>query len=458
MNNYLKEDGISRQKANWEINNDKRLNQQMTTEEKRRLKEQKETFLDLRRKKLSDLLINEDIMYHKEILDKQETPDDVRRKMEKQLIELKSQRELERQKLVQRLEEKKFFQSADELRKNDSEYFAVSCYYEQENQMLDKLKKREKEKKQEEVYVKLNELDIKKKREKELIQEKEQKEKNQKVLDYLAWQQKQEKEELERINKINEQEKKKLREQWKQDEEMETQEKINRLMQNKAVNEDIKLFNQREEMERNRKAQYEKEHDKKLINDILEKEKALDEIDKIEKQKRKNEFYENRKYLEHVMNQKKEAEIWMDKVAQEEADKQYEKEQRQWMKEEAARIELLKQVYQDRARAILMKKSIAEEEKQQILKEREILDNEIKKYNARVEELKKEDFKRKKTHQDELFYQMKEKDLIQQKQRQQDLYEQRAAQLWEMEYQKKINEQKLLHMQRLAEIKNRNNY
>ena len=72
MNNYLKEDGISRQKANWEINNDKRLNQQMTTEEKRRLKEQKETFLDLRRKKLSDLLINEDIMYHKEILDKQE--------------------------------------------------------------------------------------------------------------------------------------------------------------------------------------------------------------------------------------------------------------------------------------------------------------------------------------------------------------------------------------------------
>ena len=102
MNNYLKEDGISRQKANWEINNDKRLNQQMTTEEKRRLKEQKETFLDLRRKKLSDLLINEDIMYHKEILDKQETPEDVRRKMEKQLIDLKSQRELERQKIVQK--------------------------------------------------------------------------------------------------------------------------------------------------------------------------------------------------------------------------------------------------------------------------------------------------------------------------------------------------------------------
>ena len=53
---------------------------------------------------------------------------------------------------------------------------------------------------------------------------------------------------------------------------------------------------------------------------------------------------------------------------------------------------------------------------------------------------------------------MKEKNMIQERQRQQDLYEQRAAQLWEMEYQKKINEQKMLHMQRLAEIKNRNNY
>ena len=71
--------------------------------------------------------------------------------MEKKLNELKTQRELERQKLVKKLKEKQFYQGADELRKNDSEYFAVSCYYEQENQMLDKLKKREEEKKQEKV-------------------------------------------------------------------------------------------------------------------------------------------------------------------------------------------------------------------------------------------------------------------------------------------------------------------
>ena len=37
------------------------------------------------------------------------------------------------------------------------------------------------------------------------------------------------------------------------------------------------------------------------------------------------------------MNQKKEAEIWMDKIAQEEADKEYYKKQAAWQKEEEKR-------------------------------------------------------------------------------------------------------------------------
>ena len=47
--------------------------------------------------------------------------------------------------------------------------------------------------------------------------------------------------------------------------------------------------------------------DKELINRIIEKEKALDEIDKKEKEKQKLEFSQNKKYLEYIMNQKKEA-------------------------------------------------------------------------------------------------------------------------------------------------------
>ena len=105
--------------------------------------------------------------------------------MEEKLKKLKAEREAERQELVKKLEEKRFFAGADELRKNEAEAFAVSCYLEQENQMLDKLEKREKEKKEEEVYVKLNEFDNLQKLEKEKLDEIKKKEKIKQTYDYL---------------------------------------------------------------------------------------------------------------------------------------------------------------------------------------------------------------------------------------------------------------------------------
>ena len=59
-------------------------------------------------------------------------------------MELRKQRLSEKSLDIQKLNERRFYQSADELRKNDSQAFAVECYLEQENQMLDKMKRREK--------------------------------------------------------------------------------------------------------------------------------------------------------------------------------------------------------------------------------------------------------------------------------------------------------------------------
>ena len=101
--------------------------------------------------------------YRRELIDKQETPDQVRKKMEEKLNLLKDQRERERQETVRSLLDKKFYEGADELRKNDSEAFAVSCYLTHENQMLEKLRKRDQELKEEEMYVKLYNYDLLKK-------------------------------------------------------------------------------------------------------------------------------------------------------------------------------------------------------------------------------------------------------------------------------------------------------
>ena len=121
------------------------------------------------------------------------------------------------------------------------------------------------------------------------------------------------------------------------------------------------------------------------------------------------------------MNQKKEAEIWMDKIAQEEADKAYKKEQEEWMKEDAKRIELLKDVYKGREKALLYQKKLKEDEKNAILEERKEVDKAIDDYYNKIEEINKIEADKRKAHQNQLLYQIREKEDLRKKGN--DLYE-----------------------------------
>ena len=167
----------------------------------------------MRRKKLSNLLGSEEAQYRHEIITGQETSADVLKRMERELMELRKQRLSEEDLDVQKLNEKRFYESADELRKNDSQAFAVECYLEQENQMLDKMKRREKEKREEMFYVKLNEFDNMKKIENEKKDEEKHKNKLKNIYDYQAWQRDQKNKELQHINEIKERENERLKEQ-----------------------------------------------------------------------------------------------------------------------------------------------------------------------------------------------------------------------------------------------------
>ena len=55
-----------------------------------------------------------------------------------------------------------------------------------------------------------------------------------------------------------------------------------------------------------------------------------------------------------------------------------------------------------------------------------------------------------------LRYQIQEKDRLRKREMQDKLYEERAAQLWEQDYQNKIDEQRALHLKRLQAIKEKN--
>ena len=356
----------------------------------------------MRRKKLSNLLGSEEAQYRHEIITGQETSADVLKRMERELMELRKQRLSEEDLDVQKLNEKRFYESADELRKNDSQAFAVECYLEQENQMLDKMKRREKEKREEMFYVKLNEFDNMKKIENEKKDEEKHKNKLKNIYDYQAWQRDQKNKELQHINEIKERENERLKEQWRRDQAAEEQNEKDRKAINVQVYKDIEEFNRKEEEDRKKKLNIEKMKDKELIDSIVAKEKALDLIDKQEKERKINEFHENKKYLEYVMNQKKEAELWMDKIAQEEADKEYRKEMEEWKKEEDKRIQLLKDVYKGREDALRYKKQLLEDEKNIMKQERQELDQKINEYYDYLEQINKNEAEKRKMHQNQL--------------------------------------------------------
>ena len=190
-----------------------------------------------------------------------------------------------------------------------------------------------------------------------------------------------------------------------------------------------------------------------MINDILRKERALDEIDRLEKLRKKDELMKNQNFLKYKMQLQKEEEEWMDKLADEERERQYQKEQEKWLKEQAARIELMKDVYRDRAEAVMRKKNIEEQEKKELLKEREILDKEIEKYNDLYWKLKEEEYKKNKNEQEILKRQMQQKINQKNREKQEEMYQKRMAELLEMEYQNKLRELRQIHLQKLEALK-----
>ena len=450
---YVIQDHRHRQIADFENKNSAIIYKNQEQDEIDSLKRQKENFLNIRRNKLSNLLKREYEQYHRELFMNQDTPEHQRQMMEKKLQELKDLRENERQKFLDLQKEKIFYNDNEEVRKQDSEYNELKCYLEQENQMVDKLKRRYNNYLEEKAFDDVNKLDYYKKLEREKKEKEEQIRKNKECNEYRDFQRQQELDNLQRMNELNKLEKQKLKEQWKMDEENELKEKIYKRELNKKVNEDIEYYNELEKQKREYNEKLEKEQDKKMINDILRKERALDEIDRLEKLRKKDELMKNQNFLKYKMQLQKEEEEWMDKLADEERERQYQKEQEKWLKEQAARIELMKDVYRDRAEAVMRKKNIEEQEKKELLKEREILDKEIEKYNDLYWKLKEEEYKKNKNEQEILKRQMQQKINQKNREKQEEMYQKRMAELLEMEYQNKLRELRQIHLQKLEALK-----
>lgn len=157
---------------------------------------------------------------------------------------------------------------------------------------------------------------------------------------------------------------------------------------NKTLNNEIFRENLIRKKMKEEELQREKEVDKRMIDDIVERERQIAMAEAAEKERHKQETIE---YLKNFKNRSDEVKLnqdHLDKLLEEEREKQWKKQKDQWEKEEKARINLLYDVYNDRAKAIGHKQRLKEEEERRKAYERSQVTHEIQKHN---EDVKRQD-------------------------------------------------------------------
>lgn len=114
-----------------------------------------------------------------------------------------------------------------------------------------------------------------------------------------------------------------------------------------------------------------------------------------------------------------------------------------WRKEDQARLNLLKNVYDNRAQNIELKqKQKAEQEWLKDYENKKIQEEVERQERAYQEKIAKEALQRKQ-HQGDILMQMNERDRNNRRLIQEKMYEERAAKIAEMQYTKKIQDQKM---------------
>lgn len=127
--------------------------------------------------------------------------------------------------------------------------------------------------------------------------------------------------------------------------------------------------------------------------------------------------------------------------------------QAQWDREKQARVNLLKDVYISREKDILLKAEKKREDQWFKDYEKKQLEAAIEAQNVEFEARLAKEAAARKNHQMDILKQMNERDRQQRTYLQEKMYEERAAKLAELEYQRKINADKAANTAMLTQWK-----
>jgi len=158
-----------------------------------------------------------------------------------------------------------------------------------------------------------------------------------------------------------------------------------RMIRQLAEREKVASFNSQVAEERSKLMQLELEEDVRLLNTVLGKEKAEDERDKAESEHHKAEMKEYGVQVKLMMVKEASNEAELEKLRQDDQERQWRKREEQWAREKAARDHLMREVIEERKRQIGRKEDKFTMQKEEEMLERERLIAEMERL-ATIEE------------------------------------------------------------------------
>ena len=458
LHGYIQDDHKLRHKAEWESKTDSLVSKTSVDKRFQELRSVHTQQLEARRKKLAEILKKEEDQYKQEYLERQETPEDIRRRMAERLEALKSIRESERSEEVQKKNEKRWRDSADELRTQEGKLAAMHCRLHQELQMWEKMKLEEEYKEEERIY---NELWLEDKRRKDQVELErlQQKEKlNQERLNYLNWQRGLRDNQRKTLSERDQVEKQMLNEEWEKEKQRELAIKRERDRILQERNMDIIQHNELTKQLKADEEKRERELDKLLIDEIVRKEEFEERVELDERVRRRMEAKEMIKHYHLRARQEGEMEKMIEEYAKAENDEQWRRLDKKWEMEEKARIMLMTEVYESRAREIYERKKKEADERERDRLEKERIKREVAQ-GEELERMRKTAIRENKVeNQDHLKWQIEDKYQRTIRETQEEMLEKRAAKMAEIQYQRKLDEERKKGMEILAALRAKRPY
>ena len=458
LHSFLTDNHKLRHKAHWEAKSDVIVTQSNFAKRFQELRAAHNEHLESRRVRLRDLLASETEQYRQEYIDRQETPEDIRRRMAERLDELRSTRESERQQEVSSKYEQRWREGADDLRTQEGKLAAMHCKLQQEKQMWEKGQQELMEREEEKIF---NELWLEDKRRKdndELERLRKKEEMNAERLGYLNWQRGLRENQRRVLTEREQVEKTMLNEEWDREKQREQAIKRERDRILRDRNLEIIQHNELTKQLKTEEEVRERELDKVLINEIVRREAEEEQGELDEKVRRRMEAKEMIKHYSMRARQEGDLEKMIEEYAKAENDDQWRRLDKKWEMEEKARIMLMTDVYNSRAREMERKKRSAEEERERDRIEKERIAREVAQAEE-IDRMRKTAIRGNKVqNQDHLQWQIEEKEKRRTKTLQEEMLEKRAAKLAEIQYQRKIEDEKKRGMELLDALRAKRPY